>query len=85
MREFTLFIRMILTLFSSGVIIWLIAQCKSLYTGFISTCLGIIVCYAISRYASYIAEVIVWVVRFAVVIGIVAFILGIYPKRCDSQ
>ena len=84
MTEFTSLVLIVLTIISVCFFVWLIAQCKSLFTGFLSTCTAFLVCYYICKYAAYIAAAIIWSVRFAAVIAIVAFVLGIYPKKAKS-
>lgn len=80
MKEFTSMILMVSELLAVSFFIWLIIQCKSTFTGFMTTCAALAACWAIYRYAAFIALAIIWGVRFAAVIGIVAFVLGIYPK-----
>ena len=80
MKEFT-FVVLIVSEFLVGIFsVWLIILCKHLFTGLFTTCASIAACYGVYMYVSYIAEAIIWAVRFAAVIAIVAFVLGIYPK-----
>ena len=80
MKEFT-FVVLIVSEFLVGIFsMWLIVLCKRLLTGFFTTCVSIAACYAVYTYASYIAEAIIWAVRFAAVFAVLAFVLGIYPK-----
>ena len=80
MDNFTLIVLMTSELLSEIFFIWLIIQCRSLFTGFISTCTAIATCCVIYRYSFYIAEAIIWGIRFSAVIAILAFILGIFPR-----
>ncbi len=80
MNAYTDFICFLSLLISVGIFMWLLIQCKSLFTGFITTCLAILSCYTIYKYSLYIAEAIIWGVRFATVIMILLFILGVFPK-----
>lgn len=80
MKDFTTMVLIVCELLAEGFFIWLLFQCKSLFTGFITVCTSVAVCYAIYRYSFYIAQAIVWGIRFAFVIGIVAFVLGIFPR-----
>lgn len=80
MKELT-FIVLIVSEFLVGIFsMWLIILCKHLFTGFFTTCTAIAACYAVYTYAFYIAEVVIWAVRFAAVFAVLAFVLGIYPK-----
>lgn len=85
MIEFTKIVLVISILFSTFFFVWLIIQCKSLLTGFTTACSAIAVCYAICKYAYYIALAIVWGVRFAMVFVIIAFVLGIFPRNSSSS
>ena len=84
MNGFTVIVVIVTELLAASFFIWLITRCKSLFTGFIAACSGIAVSWAAYRYADYIALTIVWGIRFAAVIGIVAFVLGIYPRPKKS-
>ena len=85
MKEFTSLVLFFLLSTSLIFFVWLIIQCKSLFSGFISTCTAFIVFYSICKFISYIAVAIIWGVRFAAVIGILAFVLGIYPKKTENR
>ena len=85
MKEFTSIVFIVSECIGTCFFIWLIFQCKSLFSGFITACSAVAVCYAVYRYAFYIAEAIVWGVRFAAVFGIVAFVLGIYPRPRNAN
>ena len=85
MKGFTMFVLIVCVLLAEGFFIWLLLECKSLLTGFMTVCTSITVCFAIYRYSFYIAQTIVWGVRFALVFAIVAFVLGIYPKSQNSN
>lgn len=85
MREFTEIVFVVSILFSTIFFVWLIIQCKSLLTGFAAACSAIAVCYVICKYAYYIALAVVWGVRFAIVFVIIAFVLGIFPRRTSSS
>ena len=80
MKEFTTIFVIACELLAEGFFIWLLIQCKSVFTGFMSTWTSVAVSFAIYRYSFYIALAVVWGVRFAAVFGIVAFVLGFYPK-----
>ena len=85
MIEFTKIVLVISILFSTFFFFFFIIQCKSLLTGFTTACSAIAVCYAICKYAYYIALAIVWGVRFAMVFVIIAFVLGIFPRNSSSS
>ncbi len=81
MEQFTMLVQCISILFIVGSFLWLIMCIKSLFAGFICTCSAITVCYLICRFSYYIAEGIIWGIRFSAVIAILAFIVGIFPRK----
>lgn len=84
MNGFTVMVVIVTESLAVSFFIWLITRCKSLFTGFAAACSGVAICWTVCRYADYIALTIVWGIRFAAVIGIVAFVLGIYPRPKKS-
>lgn len=66
--------------------VWLIVLCKHLFSGFFVTAAAIAGGYGIYQYAYYIALGILWAVRLAAVLVILAFVLGIYLRksRCSQ-
>lgn len=84
MNGFTVMVVIVTESLAVSFFIWLITWCNSLFTGFIAACSGIAVSWVAYRYADYIALTIIWGIRFAAVIGIVAFVLGIYPRPKKS-
>ena len=60
--------------------VWLIVSCKHLIYGVFVTAAAIVGGYVICRYAAYIALAVIWAIRFAAVVAILAFILGFFPK-----
>lgn len=81
MNEFTTLLLAILMLANICFFTWLIIQCKSLSSGTIVMALAIAVSYGIKVGVSYIAIGIVWALRFGAVFLVVAFVLGIFPRK----
>ena len=75
--HFTMDWMLIYTVFA----VWMIVLCNNLLSGFIVTAAAIAGGYGIYQYASYIALGILWAVRLGAVIAILAFVLGIYPRK----
>lgn len=81
MNEFTTLLLAILMLVNICFFTWLIIQCKSLSSGTIVMALAIAASYGIKVGVSYIAIAIAWVLRFGAVFLVLAFVLGIFPRR----
>lgn len=74
--SFTLIVSLIIYTAFAG---WVITKCRSILSGVFVTAAAVAGGYCIYLYAGYIALSIIWIVRFAAVFAILAFIFGLYP------
>ena len=81
MEAFTMIVLFVCLLVFTSFAVWIILQCKCLFTGIITRTAAIAGSYGLYLYAAYIAEAVIWGFRFAVIIAILAFILGINPFK----
>ncbi len=81
MKEITWLTMLICIIIVTVLAAWLITLCKHALTGMFCACAAAAGNYYICCYASYIVSAVAWGIRFAIVFAIVAFVLGIFPRK----
>ena len=85
MKKITWLTMLICIIIVTVLAAWLITLCKHALTGMFCACAAAAGNYYICCYASYIVSAVAWGIRLAIVFAIVAFVLGIFPRKKAYQ
>ena len=81
MNEFVDCTLAVMMLVYTVLAVWMITKCRNVFSGMLVSAVAIAGGYGLYQYAYYIALAVIWTVRMAAVLAVVAFVLGVYPGK----